>query len=696
MSKTRNNHYVPQWYQEGFFEPGQTSLAYLDLTPERFDLPNGDVKSGRSNFISPTSRCFVQRDLYSTFFGTSVNDEIERQLFGHIDTKGSKAVKAFAGEDIAEWHRHFQTLFEFIDIQKIRTPKGLDWLKAQYPSLTQNELMWEMQGIRNLHCTIWTEGVREIVSAEDAATKFIISDHPVTVYNHAMPPSSPACAYPNDPSIALKASQTIFPFNRDFCLILTNLEYARDQTVSPLEKRTFARKFRHSMVRTDAFIRTRKLNSSQVTQINRILKARARRFVAASRADLLHPEDDKTQWADLRHTLAPPDNGLYHFGGEIFAKFNDGHVHYQDEFGRTEKERDFLVKKERATPPAKTDACGCGSGRRYMDCCSPKPVRMRPSWRERSIRERNVMLYNAISNVLDLKPDTDWVAVRRALKDEQIGEIYHLYEGLWPLETDLLSLLPKPDGEHRAIYTGNIHPATIAAFATVAPLYFGPVFIQQPFLHAGTVKKDFSPVENPKMYRQEFLRSVLLFFHLMPLIDQGLINLFPDPCDFDPHLRDEMWSMAKARSSGMQIDMREDAVFDRLIKEDFKRDMMMMPRDAIRARFLKSSPELKDEELEELLDGVERLKERTDPLAVLQEDSLGGGEKGGQMRLMKLAPNFEITLYLAQAMGASVVTDSIFRWNEMKRAMRRSKSASARTLGFVGCCHIRFGVWIPA
>jgi hypothetical protein len=28
----------------------------------------------------------------------------------------------------------------FLDIQKIRTPKGLDWLKAQYPALSQNEL----------------------------------------------------------------------------------------------------------------------------------------------------------------------------------------------------------------------------------------------------------------------------------------------------------------------------------------------------------------------------------------------------------------------------------------------------------------------------------------------------------------------------------------------------------------------------
>ena len=67
---------------------------------------------------------------------------------------------------MSEWHEHFQDFFEFLDIQKIRTPKGLDSLKAQYPALTQNELMFEMQGIRMLHCTIWAEGVREIVSAE--------------------------------------------------------------------------------------------------------------------------------------------------------------------------------------------------------------------------------------------------------------------------------------------------------------------------------------------------------------------------------------------------------------------------------------------------------------------------------------------------------------------------------------------------
>jgi hypothetical protein len=64
--------------------------------------------------------------------------------------------------------------------------------------------------IRKMHCTIWSQGVREIVSAEDADVKFIVSHHPVTIYNPAAAREAQACSYPNDPAIALKTSQTIF------------------------------------------------------------------------------------------------------------------------------------------------------------------------------------------------------------------------------------------------------------------------------------------------------------------------------------------------------------------------------------------------------------------------------------------------------------------------------------------------------
>jgi hypothetical protein len=38
---------------------------------------------------------------------------------------------------------------------------------------------------------------------------------------------------------------------------------------------------------------------------------------------------------------------------------------------------------------------------------------------------------------------------------------------------------------------------------------------------------------------------------------------------------------------------------------------------------------------------------------------------------MKLAPNCEMAMYLAQATGACIVTDSVFRWTEIKGAIRQ-------------------------
>lgn len=677
MSKTRNNHYVPQWYQEGFFEPGRKSLAYVDMTPDHKVLPDGRVITQNGAWKdTPTTKAFCQKDLYSTFFGTSVNDEIERRLFGDVDGRGSKAVRAFIGTDVREWHKHFQTFFDFLDIQKIRTPKGLDWLKTQYPALTQNELMFEMQGIRMLHCTIWVGGVREIVSAEDSDVKFITSDHPVTIYNHAVPPMDGACVYPLDPGIALRGSQTIYPMDRDHCLILTNLEYAKDPSTAPLEKRTFARNYRQSMARIDAFIRTRKLTAQEVTQINSIIKKRARRFIGAGRKEWLYPEKTMTQpWSELRQTLLPPRGGLFHFGGEMFVKYESGDVHYQDEFGRTEKPREFLIKNPPDKPLRPRDLCGCGRGRLFKECCQPKPEALRPAWSEVSIRERNLMLQNGIVNVLELESGKDWVQVRRELTDEKISKIYNLYQALWPLETDLLALLPKPDGEARAVYTGSIHPSSINDFALAAPLYFGELIMAHPFVHAGVIKKEMRPTENPKAYRQEFIKTILFFLNVMPLVDLGLVNLIPDPCDFDFHLRDQMTSMAQARSSTMLFDPKQEPRLQKQMEEDSKRSIMLMPPEAMHRKFRELMPNLDDAEVAAAMRYTELTRER-DPLAVLQEGSLEGGKDGGQLNMFKLAPNFEITLYLAKATGACIVTDSPFRWKEICRAIRRRFKAA--------------------
>ncbi len=667
MSVTRDNHYVPQWHQREFFSDGRHTLSYLNLAPPMHTRGDGSLTPGNSLFRTPPARGFYKKDLYSTFFGTAVNDEIERRLFGNIDTRGADAVRAFAGLDQTVWHSNFQNLFEYLDTQKLRTPKGLAWLRTQYPELSQNELMQEMQSIRMLNVTTWTTGVREIVSAKHSATKFILTDHPVTVYNHAVPPSETQNKYPNDPSIALKGSQTIYPLGSNHCLIFTNLEYAQDPGVDPLDKRTFARRFQPAMVSTTNFIRTRHLTEEQVIEVNFIAKARAHRYIAAGRKEWLYPERSVTKpWQNLCATLLPPDNELYNFGGEIYVGYEDGRTDYQDEFGRSEEPRPWLTKTPPALPLKNKGPYPCGAGLSFSDCCKQRPTRLRPSWTEKSIRERNLMFMTGIENLLELD-GKDWNDIRREMTDEKIVRLYGSYESLWPRETDLLSLLPKPDGTFRSVYTGSMHPKLIPEFALGASLYFGEIIIQNPFINPMSLAKGKRPTENPHAYRGEVLKSLMAFLKLIPLVHAGLVHLIPDPWDFDLHLRDQTMSMAEARRDQVSFKRKDDPRLDAIIDEGFRRTFLGLPNEAILSQLAQQQGSEQLIDPEQMLKYIEQ-ERLADPLAVLQANPLGAG---GQFDIMRMQPNFEMTMYLAQATGAQILTDSPFRWKELQAALSR-------------------------
>lgn len=162
----------------------------------------------------------------------------------------------------------------------------------------------------------------------------------------------------------------------------------------------------------------------------------------------------------------------------------------------------------------------------------------------------------------------------------------------------------------------------------------------------------------------------MFFLNVMPLVDAGSVNLVPDPCNFDLHLRDQMMHMAQSRAGSIPVNLRQDKRMQELAKQDFQRSIMALSPDAMRRQVKRMSPELDDAGIDKVLAGFEALKEQ-DPLAVLQEGTLEGGKEGGQLNVMKLAPNFEMTMYLAQATGACIVTDNPFRWAEVGRAVRR-------------------------
>jgi hypothetical protein len=58
---------------------------------------------------------------------------------------------------------------------------------------------------------------------------------------------------------------------------------------------------------------------------------------------------------------------------------------------------------------------------------------------------------------------------------------------------------------------------------------------------------------------------------------------------------------------------------------------------------------------------------------------------------MKLLPNFEMAMYLAQATGSSIVTDSLHRWSEINRAIPLGAGAGLTALArSVGDCAFAF------
>lgn len=345
----RRNHYVPVWYQKRFLRGPRRTLQYLDLNPPRIDLPGGRTTIPKAVRLRPPKACFQERDLYTTRLGLTLNDEVEKILFGRIDATGAAAVRAFADGDQPRIHERFQGFFQYLNAQKLRTPKGLDSIKTRYSKLTQKDLMQEMQHLRHAHCTMWVECVREIVSAERSDVKFLVTDHPVTTYNRSYSPAASASVYPEDPPIHLIGTQTLFALDADHCLILTNLEYAKDPTgVNLLTPRLNARYHGQTLARTDAMIRARMLTSQEVAAINSLLKSRARRYLAAYDEEWLFPEDttDTTPvaWEQIGKLLLPPRDMLLGFGGDIYIGYKDGSTGYQDAFGRTDISHKFLKK----------------------------------------------------------------------------------------------------------------------------------------------------------------------------------------------------------------------------------------------------------------------------------------------------------------------------------------------------------------
>jgi hypothetical protein len=341
-----HNHYVPEWYQRRFMLPGQNRYWYLDLNPDPI-LRDGKVIAHRRDLLPwGPSKCFAENDLYTTKWGAEENVDIEKFFFGRVDTEGKSAVEFFSDFqfDHPDQHDAFNGLMNYMSVQKLRTPKGLGWLGELPAGRNRNHRLMLLQEIQNVFCATWAECVWLIADATKSDTKFIISDHPVTVYNRACFPGSVYCKGFNDPDIRMVATHTYFPLSIDKVLILTNLAWVRNPYQNEREPRPNPGLFRNTIMSLQDIQTCRRLGEQEVLEINYITKKRALRYIAAAEKEWLYPERQlpSTHWSKFGHGyLLMPEPREVHIGGETYVGYKDGTSEGWNEYGQRPGQRGF-------------------------------------------------------------------------------------------------------------------------------------------------------------------------------------------------------------------------------------------------------------------------------------------------------------------------------------------------------------------
>lgn len=275
-------------------------------------------------------------------------------------------------------------------------------------------------------------------------------------------------------------------------------------------------------------------------------------------------------------------------------------------------------------------------------------------WDVYSIRERNLMFCNAIEDILGLSRGKGWVDVRRELSDDQVKQIHAAYMSLWPKDTSIADLLPRPDGRiFRALYVGLIDPRTIAASVIGWLGYFDEILVLNPFANAANMRPEYSPIESPSQYKEQTIKNVALLLNLAPLIHAGIVHLVPDPIEFNETFRDGVWAIAKERRSKLKPDAYDFEVARALGSDDFKRAFARLPDGSLRRQIREYSPELTDYQITDVIAYIRR-EQAADPLALIQPMAADKGS--GQLQVMR-GVNFDLALFLAQLTGAVIYSE---------------------------------------
>ncbi|MCE5339609.1 MAG: DUF4238 domain-containing protein [Planctomycetaceae bacterium] len=650
---TKRNHYVPQWYQRRFIENG-TQYWCLDK-----NLTNTESKP----YHNLPKYFFQQKHLYTIDLFGQKSDIVEKKLFGDIDIRGSKSIDKIAikeGWETIDGHQSWLDFMDFMNAQKLRTPKGLDWTKKymvacgyNLESLNNNIVLHTMQTIRHLYCSMWTEAIWEIVSADDSKTKFIISDNPVTFYNHSIKPDSDKWRYPDEPSLEMIGTQTIYPLSLNYCLILTHRQLALNHQADPLQNRINARYYddvnNKAIFNFLDIIHERSLIENDICIINYVLKQQAKSYIAGAKKEWLYPEKyiNNSNWHEFYKIFLPPQNKV-HISTGIFMGHIDGSIEGFDPYGK------------RITDSKKIDEMKNSINfiKKYTrkENFSDYLTKLLDQYNTPNIQEQNLLLVEGIVDIFKMK-DNKFEDFKNNFNAENVRTFYLLIDDLWPAGVDTIKPISS-EQEFSLFYLGELDYQIIFSKLLNLSLYFDKFYICNPFPHPCCTKESYNPILNSEHYIVSTYNFILTIITLLPWIDTGQLQILPNPFALDFSFREI--AMANAKKKKQYNIQGDQEFFCRQMMLQLENILFITPDEILERTIKNLIPNIPQNIIFEIAQDTREKKKKNTLLVGKTIEKLGE-----QYLLYKTNEMVEIMFYMAKLTNAIPYTYLNFQKNEL-------------------------------
>jgi SEC-C motif len=309
----------------------------------------------------------------------------------------------------------------------------------------------------------------------------------------------------------------------------------------------------------------------------------------------------------------------------------------------------------------RNDQCPCCSGKKYKHCHYRKPFS--PD-RDLSVHARNRILLRAAEDIFGFRRGRSWNDFKKNISGEEIRSFYELQASLSRPTTDWAAIMPPPTAGLRGLYLGGIRPEYVLQNLVRFSLYSDELFVINPVHNPWLLKPEFNPIDNPNQFKADTIRVLYFLFQTAPWIESGIVQLIPDPGDFNLALKRETFRLAMERRADKELHPSDREEAHSQGHKELRRVFLALPEDELIRQIERSGQTLTDQAKKNVVEYARR-ELHNDPLAL--EQSIMTGDNS-QLMTVRAGTNLETALMISGLTGAFLYTNMAGRWEDIVSA----------------------------